>query len=60
MGLTFNQLAVRNSILHYAGPLVYYTQYDRLNTAFRQMKSKNEFTDALLADGGRVKVKSAA
>jgi hypothetical protein len=62
MDLTFNQVAVRNSIIHYGGPFVFFHYYKRLNSAFRSIKAdgKHQFTDALLAEGGRVRVTNEA
>ena len=62
MDLTFNHVAVRNSVIHHAGPFVFYKHYRTLNSAFRGIKAdvKNEVTDAQVAEPGKVRVTNEA
>lgn len=60
MGFTFNQLGVRNSIIHHGGPFVYFTDYERLNQVFRQHKSKKKQTSLVVPDEAKVVCKQPA
>ena len=60
MGLTFNHLGVRNSIIHHGGPFVFFTDRERLDRAFRQKKLQKPETDLVVDDAAMFTCKQPA